>query len=117
MDSFGFFGGMPPFFALFFLLVASFIVFTIIKSGAQWNKNNNSPKLSVPAQVVTKRSNTRGGSGDSSASTSYYVTFQVESGDRMELQMSGKEYGMLAEDDLGILTFQGTRFLSFERKQ
>ena len=117
MDSFGFFGGMPPFFALFFLLVASFIVFTIIKSGAQWNKNNNSPKLSVPAQVVTKRSNTRGGSGDSSASTSYYVTFQVESGDRMELQMSGKEYGMLAEDDLGILIFQGTRFLSFERKQ
>lgn len=117
MDSFGFFGGMPPFFALFFLLIAGFIVFTIIKSGAQWNKNNNSPKLSVPVQVVTKRSNTRGGSGDSAASTSYYVTFQVESGDRMELQMSGKEYGMIAEDDLGILTFQGTRFLSFERKQ
>ncbi|MFJ5770662.1 DUF2500 domain-containing protein [Psychrobacillus sp. NPDC093180] len=116
MDTFGFFGGMPPFFALFFLVVAGFIVFSIIKNGAQWNKNNNSPKLSVPAQVVTKRSHTRGGSGDSSTFTSYYATFQVESGDRMELQLSGQEYGMLAEDDLGVLTFQGTRFLSFERK-
>lgn len=117
MDSFGFFGGMPPFFALFFLLVAGLIIFSIIKSGSQWNKNNNSPKLSVPAQVVTKRSHTWGGSGDSSASTSYFVTFQVESGDRMELQLSGKESGMIAEDDVGILTFQGTRFLSFERNK
>ncbi|GGA39594.1 DUF2500 domain-containing protein [Psychrobacillus lasiicapitis] len=115
MDSYGFFGGIPPFFALFFLVVAGFIIFSIVKKGAQWNKNNNSPKLSVPAQVVTKRSHTQGGSGDSSAFTSYYTTFQVESGDRMELQLSGQEYGMLAEDDLGILTFQGTRFLSFER--
>ena len=32
--------------------------------------------------------------------TSYYVTFQVESGDRMELSVSGREYGMLAEGDI-----------------
>lgn len=111
-----FFGGFPPFFAIFFLVIAGFIFFSIIKSGAQWNKNNNSPKLSVPVQVVTKRTNTSGGSGDTSATTSYYATFQVESGDRMELRLSGKDFGMLAEDDLGILTFQGTRFLGFERK-
>ena len=42
-------------------------------------------------------------------------TFQVESGDRMELPVSGREYGMLAEGDIGKLTFQGTRYLSFER--
>ncbi|WP_224653757.1 DUF2500 domain-containing protein, partial [Escherichia coli] len=58
---------------------------------------------------------TWGGSGDSSASTNYYVPFQVESGDRIELGLSGKEYGMLAEGDIGILTFQGTRELGFER--
>lgn len=28
---------------------------------------------------------------------------------------SGREYGMLAEGDIGKLTFQGTRYLSFER--
>ena len=43
------------------------------------------------------------------------MTFQVESGDRMELSVNGPEYGMLAEGDVGELTFQGTRYLSFER--
>ena len=47
--------------------------------------------------------------------TMYYVTFQMESGDRMEFQVSGIEYGMLAEGDTGELTFQGTRYLAFER--
>lgn len=41
----------------------------------------------------------------------YYATFQVESGDRMELSVSGTEYGLLAEGDMGKLTFQGTRYL------
>ena len=47
--------------------------------------------------------------------TIYYVTFQTERGDRMEFQVSGTEYGMLAEGDTGRLTFQGTRYLAFER--
>ena len=33
----------------------------------------------------------------------------------MEFHVSGLEYGMLAEGDTGSLTFQGTRYLSFER--
>ena len=48
-------------------------------------------------------------------STSYYVTFEVESRDRMEFSVYGKEYGMLAEGDEGKLTFQGSRYLGFER--
>ena len=47
--------------------------------------------------------------------TTYYVTFQVESGDRMELTVSGSDYGMLVEGDIGKLSFQGTRYLGFER--
>lgn len=34
----------------------------------------------------------------------------------MEFRVSDKEYGMLAENDIGRLTFQGTRYLGFERK-
>ena len=45
----------------------------------------------------------------------YYATFQVESGDRMELEVPSGQYGMLVEGDRGRLSFQGTRFLSFER--
>ena len=57
-----------------------------------------------------------GGAAHVTSSTTYYATFQVESGDRMELRLSGAEYGMLAEGDRGRLTFQGTRYLSFERE-
>ena len=45
----------------------------------------------------------------------YYVTFEVESGDRMEMKVSGSEYGLLAIGDSGRLSFQGTRYLGFER--
>ena len=49
------------------------------------------------------------------SATWYYVTFQVESGDRMEFSVGGTDFGMLAEGDHGNLSFQGTRYLSFER--
>lgn len=104
-------------FVLIFLLIIGIFIFGIGAGIKQWSKNNNSPRLSVPAKVVTKRIDTWGGSGDSRAHTSYYVTFEVTSGDRMELPMNGSEYGLIAEDDLGVLTFQGSRFISFERKQ
>jgi len=48
-------------------------------------------------------------------STSYYITFQVDSGDRMEFHVAGQEYGMLIEGDRGMLSFQGTRYLGFQR--
>ena len=73
------------------------------------------------AEVVTKRTDVtrhhHGNEADfhTSSTTWYYVTFQVDSGDRMEFSVSGPEYGMLAEGDQGSLTFQGTRYLSFER--
>ena len=118
--SFGIFGIL---FFLMFFAVFGLILFTIISSIRQWNKNNHSPRLTVPATVVAKRINTshsshRHGTGHvhhSSTSTSYYVTFQFESGDRMELHMAGHEFGMLVEGDRGRLTFQGTRYLGFER--
>ena len=35
----------------------------------------------------------------------------------MELRVNGREYGMIAEGDRGKLTFQGSRYLDFERKE
>ena len=51
----------------------------------------------------------------SSLSNTYYVTFEVASGDRLEYRVRDNEYGMLVENDVGRLTFQGTRYLEFER--
>ena len=110
-------------FALAFVLVIGMFLVFAVKGIAQWNQNNHSPRLTVPAVIVAKRTNvTRhhhsgaGGHHHHHTSTSYYVTFQFGGGDRMELLVSGSEYGMLGEGDQGDLSFQGTRYLSFVRK-
>ena len=112
-------------FTLVFVLVIGMFIVIAVKGISQWNKNNHSPRLTVPATIVAKRTNVsrhhhhnHHGTGmhHTSTSTTYYVTFQVESGDRMELHVAGHEFGMLIEGDRGMLTFQGTRYLGFERK-
>ncbi len=111
-------GGFSLFGAMFVLIPALIIgvfIFIFVKGITEWSSNNQSPILNVPAEVMTKRTRTSGGHGDSAANTSYYVTFEVQSGDRIELRVNGSEFGMLAEQDLGILTFQGTRYKGFDR--
>lgn len=105
------------FITVFVIVIGTFVVMAVRGVGT-WSKNNASPRLTVSAQVVTKRtqvSHHHHQESMSHTSTSYYATFQVESGDRMEFSVSGAEYGMLAEGDQGSLTFQGTRYLGFER--
>lgn len=114
------FGGFDAFgtmFTIVFLLMMAIIVMNLIKGVSEWNKNNNSPRLTVPATVVAKRDQVTRHRHEhhTSHTTRYYVTFQVESGDRMELQLQGHEFGLLVEGDRGKLTFQGTRYLGFER--
>ncbi|MBE6948267.1 MAG: DUF2500 domain-containing protein [Ruminococcaceae bacterium] len=119
--------GFNAMFSLIFILVIGVFIVTFIKGIGQWSKNNASPRLTVEATVVAKRADvshhhhenagdTTGAHGyHTTTSTTYYVTFQVESGDRMELSVNGGEYGMLLEGDHGKLSFQGTRYLGFER--
>lgn len=114
-------------FPVMFLLIFGIILFTFISGIRTWNKNNNSPRLTVEARVTAKRQNTTHHNepvgGDTSGthgyhtttSTSYCVAFDVESGDRMEFSVYGEEYGMLAEGDEEKLIFQGSRYLGFER--
>ena len=113
----------PVFFFLIFGIVLIIFVVSFVRGIATWHKNNNSPRLTVPARVVSKRSDVSGGHHrgagghmHTTSSTRYYGTFEFESGDRQEFSVSGSEFGMLAEGDSGRLTFQGTRYLSFERK-
>ena len=121
MDFFFFGGGFEILFSLAFFAVLAVILVTAVRGLLQWNQNNHSLRLTVPAVVAAKRTATThshpntGGAAHVTSSTTYYATFQVESGDRMEFSVDGREYGMLAEGDTGKLTFQGTRYLSFVR--
>lgn len=109
---------IPIIVSIIFMLVFGMLIVKIISGVGQWQKNNASPILTVEAIVVAKRtdvSHHHNHNMSSLSSTDYYVTFEVESGDRMELHVQGKEYGMLIEQDRGKLTFQGTRYLGFQR--
>ena len=110
--------GATIFPVFFFLLFSAFFVmffFVLGKSIRESVKNNHSPRLTVEARVVTKRMQNGYYNGDHRHLAVYYATFEVDSGDRMELSMTGSEYGLLAEGDVGKLSFQGTRYLGFER--
>jgi len=111
-------------FTIVFVLILGVFITIFIKGISQWSKNNKSPRLTVPATLIAKRTNIsrrhHSDVGDHRhhhhTSTSYYVTFQVESADRMEFHVTGPEYGLLIEGDSGKLTFQGTRYLGFVRQ-
>ena len=120
---FGFgFHAFEGMFTLVFVLVIGLFIYAVVQAILRKQKNDASPRLTVQARVVSRRQevthharNMNDGVYHTSSTTRYFVTFQVESGDRLELQLDGSDFGMLAEGDEGRLSFQGTRFLEFQR--
>ena len=112
-------------FPLLNLAIVAVIVVTVVLGVSNWHKKTLSPRLTVEATVVAKRSDTQfhhqhhGGVEPASTfhttnnTTTYSVIFQVESGDRMKFTVSGAQYEQLAEGDEGRLMFQGPRYLDF----
>ena len=107
------------------VIVFAVFIFAAVSIVRQWVQNNNSPRLTVEAAVVSKHTHTtqQPVAGDPTGAHGFHtttdcvVTFQVESGDKLKFSVSGSEYRMLAEGDYGRLTFQGTRYLGFERRR
>jgi hypothetical protein len=115
-------GGMfAMFVTVMMVLVGSLILIAIIRSISNSARNASLPIQIEPAKVVTKRFHVSGGGGgrnDMAGSPvweNYYVTFELQNGERIELGVKGPEYGMLAEGDIGELTYQGTWYKGFQR--
>ena len=116
---------MSAVFPLLFLIVFIFIISTIIGSfvsrAKTERKNDQSPRVTANAKVVSKRMQvgqnrrTNDDMMHSYTYSKYFVTFEFDSGDRLELPVEGSDYGLLVEGDSGKLTFQGTRYLGFQR--
>ena len=117
------------FIAAIAMMVLGFLFFFVFSMGIFRNvnkrrkMNESAPRISVPARVVAKRAEVSGSHShmhthahSSTHSTYYYVTFELDSHDRMELPVYGHEYGMLIEGDRGILTFKGSEFIDFRRQ-
>lgn len=115
----------PIFFMAMFCLVFGLIIYTFVKGVKEKRADDAAPVLTVAAIVKGKRiavhHSTHQQSVDgtplmaSTSDTTYYATFEVESGDRMELQLTSRQYAELAEGDRGKLTFQRKRFHRFDR--
>lgn len=116
---------VPIFMIFVFMFIFGTIIARSIRGAKQWKKNSDSPVLTVDAKLVTKRTDVQQYHHDTgtdnmhhmSYSTTYFATFEVASGDRLEFEIHDTEYGMLVENDFGKLTFQGTRYLGFERSR
>lgn len=108
--------GPPWWFLMVAGIIVLFILVAIINGIRIWMSNNASPILTHPAKVIGKRTKTSGGGNDTMVSTYYYITFQLNDGERVEFHVRGKEYGLLVEGDTGVLTFQGTRYKEFSRR-
>jgi len=117
---------------LLFLLVAGLIVWRlgdlISKAVERYQFNMSQPLLAVSARVVVKRFEVSGDWHNDwpvpslnrqpylSTKTRYYVTFELEDGERVAYSVSGSEYGMLTEGDQGTLSRQGSWYKGFVRR-
>mgnify|MGYP004594676113 CR=1 FL=1 len=119
---------VPIFIGVIFVIMLVSIISGLSRNAKRERKNDQSPRVTANVKVVSKRmevggnrSNRRMGAngmmenGYSYSYSDYFVTFEFESGDRLELPVDGSDYGLLVEGDTGRLSFQGTRYLGFER--
>lgn len=101
-------------FVAFVLLQISIVSLTLIKRSKFRNRNKKLPVVSSKATMISKRIQNVILNGH--GSTVYFCTFELEDGNRIELLIDGREYGLLAEGDCGEVTYQGDRFISIDRK-
>jgi hypothetical protein len=91
-------------------------VFIFLHLRKKMREFQQAPILADAALIVGKRTQVSGGSGDSSATTRYFVTVEREDGSRTEfLAMTPDLYSRVAEEDAGVLFTRSTLALDFDR--
>lgn len=93
------------------------IVVVIVAFGAfmQWLLVWRYPVQRVQAKVVGKRQEISGG-GQGSVSTFYYITLELEGGQRREFRVGVGDYSLLAERDRIVCEIQGAAVRRIQRQ-
>ena len=111
---------------LFFLfLIASIGILTMMfNNGPVLTYNSSKPVLTVEGRIISKRFKTFQDTqnfGDMIPSYNYlamyYVTFELEDKEQLEFCVSANEYEEFNEGDTGKLSYQGNKYLGFERSK
>ncbi len=92
--------------------IGGFVLVAMLRDAGQFL---TSPIVGRPAILVAKRTAVSGGGENSSATTTYYATFEFERGDRRELHLDAGLFGQLSERDAGVLFTRHTLALDFDR--
>ncbi len=80
-------------------------------------KQGRKPVYNIQAVVKGKRTFIEADADNPNIpKTRYYVTFHKRDGNRVEMEVSGEDYGLAAEGDEGILVYsKGDEFIVFKR--
>lgn len=117
----GMFNIFSVIFPIIFIGIFGIIIFRMLKGVKEWSYNNKQSIVPVESTIVSKRisvshhNHINDNHNHSSSSTTYYITFEFINGERSEFVVKGKDYGLMVEGDKGTLSFQGSRFIRFDR--
>ena len=103
----------PIAFIIVFLFVLGVFIWAFLGVKKEKEQCADSPTLTVGGRVVSKTSRITGGR---KAKTDLRAAFEVESGDVLRLDVDESDFSSFAENDEGMVTFRGTRFISFKKK-
>lgn len=99
----------------FAALLATPVVIAVLRVARRRRQVAASPHLRAEAVVVDKRTRVMANDRGPTDQT-YFATFQFPDGNRLELEVPGRESGLLVVGDRGSLDWQGPRYLGFARE-
>lgn len=115
---------LPGFFILITVVILGMLVYLTLKGMQEKKANDAAPIVTVDAKVKAKRIAVHHSAHQQSMNgvplmakshhTTYYATFALEGDQRLELQISERQFQRLTEGERGKLTYQRKRFHRFE---
>lgn len=87
------------------------VIGMIIKQAVGYAADKQKPVIPVQAKIMAKRTHVWG----EHSHTTYFATFELENGERIELQIPDNQIGYMIEGDQGTLSFQGALFVTFKK--
>ena len=109
------------FIVIWVIAVLSITFIGIICGFVEWSRNNSQPQIAIETRVVKIRDRdwfvSRGTSYYFNFSGNCSITFELLSGDKkMNIRVPLYELEKINEGDTGVLTLQGTQYISFIHK-
>jgi len=123
---FGFLFSVAP---ILIVLIFAVAIVSAMKDGARYIRNAHAPRETVYGRVVNKRMEVRHRAGHhhhhpdgtvhhvpGTSRTFYYITLELDNGERREYQDVKNLSGLVVEGDEGYASVQGDWIVAFERK-